>query len=50
MSGFLTFMDRYRDEADCIAALAELRWPKGFVCAGCAERKRLLRCPRLVHM
>src|SRR6267378_4058745 len=38
MSGFLTFMDRYRDEAACIAALAELRWPRGFVCAGCAGR------------
>jgi transposase-like protein len=38
MSGFLTFMDRYRDEAACIAALAELRWPEGFLCAGCAER------------
>jgi len=38
MSGFLTFMDRYRDEAGCIAALAELRWPEGFVCAGCAGR------------
>src|SRR5713101_1643796 len=30
MSGFLTFMDRYRDEAACIAAMAELRWPNGF--------------------
>ena len=38
MSGFLTFMDRYRDEAACIAALAELRWPDGFTCAGCAGR------------
>src|SRR5271167_3229200 len=38
MSGFLTFMDRYRDEAACIAALAELRWPNGFICAGCAGR------------
>src|SRR6266851_3432681 len=38
MSGFLTFMDRYRDEAACIVALAELRWPKGFRCAGCAEQ------------
>jgi transposase-like protein len=38
MSGFLTFMDRYRDEATCIAALAELRWPNGFICAGCAGR------------
>ena len=38
MSGFLTFMDRYRDEPACIAALAELRWPNGFICAGCAGR------------
>src|SRR5258708_19875207 len=38
MSRFLTFMDRYRDEAACIAALAELRWPNGFICAGCAGR------------
>jgi len=38
MSGFLTFMDRYRDEAACIAALAGLRWPNGFTCAGCAAR------------
>ena len=38
MSGFLAFMDRYRDEAACIAALAELRWPDGFLCAGCAGR------------
>ena len=38
VSGFLTFMDRYRDEAACIAALAELRWPNGFICAGCAGR------------
>src|SRR6516162_9376090 len=38
ISGFLTFMDRYRDEAACIAALAELRWPNGFICAGCVGR------------
>ena len=38
MSGFPTFMDRYRDAAACIAALAELRWPKGLVCPGCAGR------------
>lgn len=38
MSGFLTFMDRYRDEAACITALAELRWPNGFNCVGCAGR------------
>ena len=39
MSGFLTFMDRYRDEAACIAALAQLRWPGGFDCASCAGRR-----------
>src|SRR6202048_53054 len=52
MSEFLTFMDRYRDEAACIAALAELRWPSGFVCAGCtgrsayqlASRPRVFEC------
>ena len=38
MSGFLTFMDGYRDEAECIAGLAQVRWPNGFVCAGCAGR------------
>jgi len=34
MSGFLTFMDRYWDEAACIAALAELRWPTGSSASG----------------
>ena len=38
MARFFTLLDGYRDEAACIAALAELRWPKGFICAGCAER------------
>src|SRR5713101_3593826 len=36
--GFLGFMDGYRDEASCIAALAQLRWPEGFACAGCNGR------------
>ena len=38
MSGFLGFMDGYRDEAACLAALAQWRWPAGFACAGCAGR------------
>jgi hypothetical protein len=38
MSGFIAFLDRYRDEAACIAALAQWRWPSGFVCVGCAGR------------
>jgi len=52
MSGSLAFMDRYRNEAACLAALAGLRWPAGFVCAGCsgraayqlATRRRVLEC------
>src|ERR1700730_9050974 len=49
MSGFLKFMDCYRDEVACITALAGLRWPEGFVCAGCAGRTtyRLATRPRV---
>ncbi|HEV2100460.1 MAG TPA: IS1595 family transposase [Stellaceae bacterium] len=49
MSGFLEFIDGYRDEAACIAALAQLRWPAGFVCAGCAgpTAYRLASRPRV---
>ena len=35
MTGFLAFRDRYADEQACIAALASVRWPDGFVCAAC---------------
>jgi transposase-like protein len=28
--------DRYADEAECEAALAAARWPKGFVCPNCS--------------
>src|SRR5260370_28675489 len=47
--GFLGFMDRYRDEASCIAALATLRWPGGFACAGCNGRTayQLVSRPRV---
>ena len=53
MSGFFEFIDRYRDEASCIAALAALRWPAGFACAACggrtayqlASRPRVLSAP-----
>jgi Transposase zinc-ribbon domain len=38
MSGLFAFMDRYRDEAACVARLAQLRWSDGFVCDGCAGR------------
>jgi hypothetical protein len=32
MSLFLDFSDRYRGEAACITALAEMKWPEGFRC------------------
>jgi transposase-like protein len=52
MSGFFEFIDRYRDEASCISALAALRWPAGFACAACggrtayqlASRPRVFEC------
>ena len=38
MAGFFAFMDRYADEAACIARLAALRWPQGFACTQCGGR------------
>ena len=39
MGGMLAFQERYGSEAGCIEALARLRWPQGYVCAGCGERR-----------
>ncbi len=39
MSGLLTFQERYRDEQACVLALADRRWPEGFVCARCGHRR-----------
>jgi len=39
MSGFLAFCDTYTDEATCIKALADFRWPEGFICDRCGHRK-----------
>ncbi len=39
MSGLLTFQERYRDQEACILALADRRWPAGFVCARCGHRR-----------
>lgn len=39
MKGLVAFLDRYRDEAACIAAVAKLRWPEGFACGGCDGRR-----------
>ena len=41
MTGLLAFRDRYADEQSCIAALASVRWPDGFVCAGMWRAARL---------
>lgn len=49
MSGYLAFLDKFKDEAFCINALAELKWPEGFSCDKCQDRKayHLASRPRL---
>jgi len=57
MSGYLAFCDKYRDEAACIKALGDLKWPDGFSCARCrgrrayhlASRPRLFECAACGH-
>jgi transposase-like protein len=52
------FMDRYGTEAKCEAALADQRWPSGFVCPRCQDdrhscfergQQRLWQCHRCRH-
>src|SRR2546423_12267109 len=49
MAGLLEFAARFGTEERCIEHLAELRWPGGFVCAGCGGRQawRLKARPRV---
>ena len=49
MSNYLAFCDKYRGEAACINALADLKWPEGFTCDKCQSRKayHLASRPRL---
>src|SRR4051794_41941823 len=49
MAGLLEFAARFGTEERCIEHLAELRWPGGFVCAGCGGRQawRLKSRPRV---
>lgn len=49
MSGLLEFTARFGTEERCIEHLAGLRWPSGFVCAGCGGRAawRLKARPRV---
>ena len=49
MGGLLAFAGRFGTQQQCIAHLAELRWPGGFVCAGCGGREawRLKARPRV---
>jgi hypothetical protein len=57
MSGFLAFCDEYKDEETCITALADLRWPGGFVCEKCngikayhlSARPRIFECAACGH-
>ena len=39
MCAIFEFQERHGSEADCIEALARLRWPQGYVCARCGERR-----------
>jgi len=39
VSVFFAFCDRYKDEAACIQALADLCWPDGFTCNKCEGAK-----------
>jgi transposase-like protein len=49
MAGLLEFAARFGTEVRCIEHLAGLRWPGGFVCAGCGGRQawRLKARPRV---
>lgn len=47
----LEFQDRFASEEDCLAAIAKLRWPKGFICPNCGhddayliKERGLLQC------
>lgn len=47
----LVFEDYFRTEENCVAALKELRWPKGFICPNCGHddgyeltRGNLIQC------
>jgi transposase-like protein len=33
------FVEKFPNEATCVAFLVQLRWPKGFVCPACHEQK-----------
>ena len=49
MAGLLEFAVRFGTEERCIEHLAVLRWPGGFVCAGCGGQRawRLKARPRV---
>lgn len=52
----MMFLNRYGTEAQCRAALAKARWPRGFVCPECGHtghcqltRRGLYQCNRCKH-
>ncbi len=57
MTGILSFIRRYPDETACLAALAALKWPKGFTCSKCQHdkayhlksRPRVYECAKCGH-
>lgn len=46
--GLAEFNARYGREDQCHAALIEMRWPEGFICERCGERKYSYAKPRRV--
>lgn len=46
--GLAEFNARYGREDQCHAALIEMRWPDGFVCPRCGERKHGYASPRRI--
>lgn len=52
----LEFQKRYQTEDACLAAIVQMRWPKGFVCPGCGynngyrlHKRRAIECSACRH-
>jgi len=50
------FNQRYRNEDDCLQAIAKMRWPNGFICPSCQHddgyrlsRRRVIECALCKH-
>lgn len=52
----LDFQKRYQTEEDCLQAIMQMRWPKGFICSKCGHddgyrlsRRRVVECAVCKH-